>query len=159
MWTTFLSALSHIISMGNFISFIQKLRIRGLSYGNSIPSLDRSESFIERPFLCSSAVSATSASSLIPLIVTLILFGSDSVLSRSEFRVSSCAKASLHKSLKLETAKRTTNRNRICILNSRTLHFLDMRINWNNAYYLSWQYILFLFWMKLSYVNYESQQI
>ncbi len=133
MWTTFLSAPSHRISIGNFISLIQKLRIRGASYGNSIPSLDWRVSFIERPFVCSSAVSATSACSMTSLIVMLTLLGSDLVFASSEFNRSPSPKTSLDRRLKKETAKRTTDKNTISVLKSRTVLNLCKRPNFINA--------------------------
>lgn len=87
---------------------------------------------MERPLVCSSAVIATSACSLTPLMEMLILLGSDCEFTKLKVNVSACPKASLHKSLKLQTDKRTTNTNMSKILNSIILRFIDTPINLNN---------------------------
>ena len=107
--------------MGNFISFIQKLRVRGDSYGNIIPSLDLRLSFIERPFVCSSDESATSACRMTLLMVIFTLLGRDVAFNSSDFVLSVCPIASPEISLKPGTAMRTIDSNTISVLNSRTV--------------------------------------
>ncbi len=107
--------------MGNFISFIQKLRVRGDSYGNIIPSLDLRLPFIERPFVCSSDESATSACRMTLLMVIFTLLGRDVAFNSSGFVLSVCPIASPEISLKPGTAMRTIDSNTIKVLNSRTV--------------------------------------
>lgn len=67
--------LSQIISIGNLISFIQKLCRDGLSYTKSIPSFSFIWSLIDSPLIWSSSVIATSAKISNPLTTTLAFMG------------------------------------------------------------------------------------